>query len=231
MGHDDIGFDHYAADYDAALDCGISISGETKAYFAQSRTAWLAQCLAKLNERPRSILDYGCGTGTSTAFLLSSFPGASLLGVDVSSKSLDVARRTNGGENVRFLLFDDYEPHAEVDLAFSNGVFHHIPPDKRSSAIGYVWRCLRPGGLFALWENNPWNPGTRYVMSRIPFDRDAVPISCRQAARLVRAEGFAVISTHFLFLFPRLLRPLRKLEPSLANLPFGAQYQVLCRKT
>ena len=23
-------------------------------------------------------------------------------------------------------------------------------------------RALRPGGLFALWENNPWNPGTRW---------------------------------------------------------------------
>ena len=37
--------------------------------------------------------------------------------------------------------------------------------------------ALRPGGLFAFWENNPWNPGTRLVMSRIPFDRDAITLS------------------------------------------------------
>jgi hypothetical protein len=26
---------------------------------------------------------------------------------------------------------------------------------------------MRPGGVVALWENNPWNPATRYVMGRI----------------------------------------------------------------
>jgi trans-aconitate methyltransferase len=230
MDHDEIRFDHYAGDYDAALDRGISVSGEKKEYFARSRITWVAECLEELQERPHSIMDYGCGTGTSAPFFLSSFPGASLVGVDVSPKSLEVARQTTVLHNARFFLFDEYQPHAEVDLAFSNGVFHHIAPNQRSSAIRYVRRSLRPGGLFALWENNPWNPGTRYVMRRIPFDRDAIPMSCREARRLLRAEGFRIISTHFLFLFPRALRALRKIEPFLATLPLGAQYQVLCRK-
>ncbi len=81
-----------------------------------------------------------------------------------------------------------------------------------------------------MWENNPWNPGTRYVMSRIPFDRDAVTLTPREARALVRANGFDIVDTTFLFIFPRALRWLRALEPPLARLPFGAQYQVLCRK-
>ena len=93
-----------------------------------------------------------------------------------------------------------------------------------------VFRRLRPGGLFALWENNPWNPGTRYVMSRIPFDRDAVPLAPPEARRLVRACGFEVLRTDFLFLFPRALRLMRPLEARLSRLPLGAQYQVLCRR-
>jgi hypothetical protein len=27
-----------------------------------------------------------------------------------------------------------------------------------AAAVDYVYRSLRPGGLFAFWENNPWNP-------------------------------------------------------------------------
>ena len=41
------------------------------------------------------------------------------------------------------------------------------------NALRCIRRLLRPNGIFALWENNPWNPGTRLVMRRIPFDRDA----------------------------------------------------------
>src|SRR6059036_11455 len=42
----------------------------------------------------------------------------------------------------------------------------------------------------SFWENNPWNPGTRLVMSRIPFDRDAVPLSPPEVRRLVLTAGF-----------------------------------------
>jgi hypothetical protein len=81
-----------------------------------------------------------------------------------------------------------------------------------------------------LWENNPWNPGTRLVMRRIPFDRDAKTLSAPCARRLLDAAGFDIMSTDFLFLFPRPLAVLRPLEARLTHLPAGAQYMVLCRK-
>ena len=97
-------------------------------------------------------------------------------------------------------------------------------------AIDYVLRSLRPGGLFAFWENNPWNPGTRYVMSRIPFDRDAITLSSPEARHLLRLGGFEILRTDFLFIFPRILDWCRWVEPLCSRLPLGAQYQVLCRK-
>jgi hypothetical protein len=33
------------------------------------------------------------------------------------------------------------------------------------------------GGLFVLWDNNLWNPSTRYVKSRIPFVRAAITLT------------------------------------------------------
>ena len=91
-------------------------------------------------------------------------------------------------------------------------------------------RALRPGGLFAFWENNPWNPGTRMIMRRIPFDRDAVMVAPAAARRLLIDGGLEVVSTEFRFYFPAPLRRLRPLEPHLRRLPLGAQYLVLARK-
>ena len=223
-------FDAYAAEYDAMLARGISISGEDKNYFASGRVAWLARCLARLEKQPNTAMDFGCGTGSSTPFLLKELKLNLLLGVDASVESLAIARRANPDSRARFIPLQEYRPAALLDLVFCNGVFHHISPRDRVAAMNVVHSSLRPGGLFAFWENNPWNPGTRYVMRQIPFDHDAVTLSPPVARRLLCGGGFKVLQTDFLFFLPRQLSWLRFLEPWLTALPVGAQYQILCRK-
>jgi SAM-dependent methyltransferase len=223
-------FDAYAEDYDVALARGISVSGERKDYFAQRRIEWLRDCLNHFSAPVTALMDFGCGTGSSSPLFFNILGVETFLGMDQSSKSLEVARKAHGSDRAQFLLFDEYQPGSQLDLVFCNGVFHHIPPADRPPAIEYVLRSLRPGGLFAFWENNPWNPGTRYVMSRIPFDRDAMTLSPLEARQLLRVCGFEILRTDFLFIFPNILRWCRWLEPLCSRLPLGAQYQVLCRK-
>ncbi len=124
----------------------------------------------------------------------------SVVGVDVSTKSLAVAQSAHASLPVDFKLASEYKPDATIDLAFCNGVFHHVAPRERLQVAQYIVDCVRPGGLFALWENNPWNPGTRYIMSKVSFDRDAITLSTREvrgAAPPSRAQG----SSHGLLLY------------------------------
>ena len=223
-------FDEYAGDYDAALTHGLSVSGEDKNYFAEGRIGWLAKCLRESKVHPRSVMDFGCGTGSAVPHLFNLLGVQSIVGIDASAKSLEVAKRSFASEHTQFVLLGQCYPNEQVDLVFCNGVFHHLPLDERSSTVDYVYRTLRPGGMFALWENNPWNPGARYVMSRIPFDRDAIMITPRETRRLLEAGHFEILRTDFLFIFPRLLKLLRVVEPLVSRLPLGAQYQVLARK-
>ena len=62
-------------------------------------------------------------------------------------------------------------------------------------------------------------------MHRIPFDRDAIPLTPPEARRLLQAGGFEILRTDFLFLFPRMLKWLRGLETLLVRWPLGAQLQ------
>jgi SAM-dependent methyltransferase len=222
-------FDDYAENYDEALNRGLSVTGEDKQYFARERIMWLAQRLEKRRLKPTRVLDYGCGTGTATSLLVEILQAKSVIGLDPSARSLERARKESA-PNCSFFLNADYPGREEVDLIYCNGVFHHIDPSERSRELSHVMRCLRPGGLFALWENNPWNPGTQYVMSRIPFDRDAVKLSPTYARALLRQSGFDVILTDFVFFFPRFLRSLRRIEPFISGIPLGGQYLVLCRR-
>ena len=224
-------FDQYAETYDAALARSLSPTGEDKDFFARGRLRWLAAELRRRGFRARSVLDFGCGTGTAAPHIADELAPARIVGVDVSPKSLEVARREHGAQTgADFRLLSEYAPEAEFDLAYTNGVFHHIAVADRVEAVAYVHRALRPGALFAFWENNPWNPGTRYTMSRNEFDRDALMLSPPGARRLLAGAGFEVLRTDTLFYFPRQLAFLRGLEPYLSRLPLGGQYLLLCRK-
>jgi len=224
-------FDAHAASYDADLARGLSLTGEDKGYYAEARVRWLARRLAGRRVGPPALaLDFGCGDGASAPLLKEILGSQSVLGVDVSAALLAVARERYAGSGVSFATIAETALQGRCDLAFTNGVFHHIPPAERATALGFVRDALRPGGLFAFFENNPWNPGTRLVMRRIAFDHDAIPIAPYEGRRLLRSAGFEVLAVDSLFYFPRGLRWLRPLEPALARLPLGGQYLVLARR-
>lgn len=223
-------FDRYGDDYDRALARALAPTGEPPRFFARGRVEWLQKKLQLHEFTPGSVLDYGCGTGGSIPFLKEILRPQRLMGVDISSTSLLRARQANPDGGVEFASCRDFAPHAEFDLVFCNGVFHHIAPRERTTAFRYVYDSLVPGGLFALWENNPWNPATTYVMGRCDFDKQAIPINPTEAARLLHSNGFRVIHSSSSFYFPRWLKRLRGLEPALSRVPLGAQYLLLARR-
>jgi SAM-dependent methyltransferase len=224
-------FDSFADSYDRDLAEALAASGEDRQYFARGRVDWLAEILRRMGTKPRHVMDFGCGTGSTTGLLLEMLGAEAAVGVDLSQRSLDVARRNNSSERIQFSPIEKYSSFESIDLAYCNGVFHHIPRAERSGALRFIHRSLRAGGLFSFWENNPWNPGTQYVMAHCAFDKDAVTLSPPEAKRLVLSEGFTILRTDFLFIFPRFLKLARPAEKLVAKLPLGAQYQILCRKT
>ncbi len=217
-------------EYREMLNQGIRLSGESQEFFIQGRLRSL-QSRLPADLIVRRVLDFGCGIGTATGYLAERFPNAEVLGVDTSAKALDYAQEHHGSDRVRFRGLAELAQERDFDLCYVNGVFHHIEPSSRIGAVKNIHRALRSGGRLALFENNPWNLGTRMVMSRIPFDRDAITLSPPETQRLLRAGGFTQPAANWsLFYFPRPLAFLRFTENALSHLPLGAQYCVLGAK-
>jgi trans-aconitate methyltransferase len=221
-------FDGHAEDYEEKLMRGLSLSGEGPAYFASGRVELLRRWWIRSGRpEPRRILDYGCGVGLTAALLARQFPQASLLGLDPSRRSVERAGQEWAGPRVRFQVTTAAATSEPADLVYLNGVVHHVAPEERPALFADLGARLAPGGVVALFENNPLNPGTRWVMARIPFDRDAVPLYAGEARERLRQAGLAPVATVYLFYFPRFLRALRPLERLLVRLPLGGQYGVL----
>lgn len=230
QGHNNAEFDAYAVNYDSALNQGLSLTGETKEYYADGRVQWMKRWLQESGMQTLYCLDFGCGTGTSATFLRDGLGVLNYTGFDPSADSIEQARQTVEWPGAFFTAEAGKVPRESFDIAFCNGVFHHIPPADRLEAVRLVWKSLKPGGVFAFWENNRWNPAVHWVMSRVPFDKDAQMLFPFQARRLLRQSGFEILSTDYLFVFPGLLASLRPLEPALCKLPIGGQYLVLAQK-
>jgi SAM-dependent methyltransferase len=223
-------FDRFARSYDQDLAKSLAATGEGREFYAQKRIDWTAHCVDRLGQSVKRVLDYGCGDGANAPMLAQRLQGEYVLGVDVSDESIGVARRANSSDDrLNFLCTTDWTPDGTFDLAFTNGVFHHIPLEERPPCLQAIRHALKPGGLFAFWENNPWNPGTQYVMSQCVFDEHAIKISPRAAKEMLTRAGFAVLRSDSLFYFPRQLSFLRPAEAWLRALPLGGQYLVLCR--
>lgn len=222
-------FDEFTDNYEAACESGLRLSGEGRDFFANRRVE-LTRRLCVNPDAIGTILDFGCGLGHTTPHFLRSFPRSTIVGLDTSTGAIAAARRTYGQARVDFISDDRDLGQIRADLAYSNGVFHHIEPNDRAREVMKIRTSLVGGGLFAFWENNPWNAGTRLVMKRIPFDRDAKLLSYREAEALLVSAGFRIVATSFHFYFPSWLKPLRSLEPFLTRVPLGAQYCVLAQK-
>lgn len=222
-------FDAHAAAYDADLEQGLKLTGADKAYYARERIAWLKDSAAAAGvARVDRVLDFGFGDGDAAPLLRDILGAREVVGVEVSAAMLNTARARHPW--ARFELMDAMPTLGAFDVAYCNGVFHHIPVAERAGAVRRVRDALRVGGVFGLWENHPWNPGTRFVMSRVSFDRDAIMLSPPETRRLLNANGLRTLRTDHRFIFPGGLAVLKPIERLLSRLPIGGQYQVLARK-
>ena len=220
-------FDRFADEYTATHAGNVRLSGEEPDYFArykieEVRRRWDAEGRSE----PGAVLDFGVGIGNSLPHLARLFPQAEVTGVDVSQRSLQVAAHRFPGV-ARLLAYDGEaiaRAGAGFDMIFSACVFHHIDPAEHGAIFTELLRLLRPGGLMVVFEHNPLNPVTRYIVATCPFDENAELLAAPALKKTQAAAGFRRVDVAYTGFFPGPLRALRPLERFMTGLPLGAQY-------
>lgn len=145
----------------------IHLLDSPRAYIAFQRLVGAARarrsCIAR-HAKPSAgmrVLDLGCGPG----YMVTSFPGAHYVGVDINRRYIDFAN-THYGDHGRFLCTEISErnigEYREFDLVLLFGVLHHLSDRAAARLLSLLGGSLRRGGRL-LTLDGYYHPG----MSRI----------------------------------------------------------------
>jgi ubiquinone/menaquinone biosynthesis C-methylase UbiE len=229
MSTSDPEFDSYDDSYQTIVQDAINFSGMSHDYATQIKAELIVDTAIKRfgSLEGRSILDVGCGIGLTDVYLQDQ--AWHITGADVSPRSVEQARLRN--PNVNYVVgsegrlpFDD----ESFDLCFTICVMHHVPPENWTTFLREMRRVLKPGGLALVLEHNPFNPLTRLVVSRIPFDANAVLLSERMLRKQMINAQLKPVSCRY-FLFTPWAR-MKRLERGISRLPLGAQYMLTAER-
>lgn len=124
------------------------------------------------------VLDVGCGTGQTTRDAGRAAPAGSAVGVDLSSRMLELARRRAGEEGLTNVTFEQSDAQIHP---FAAGGFDAVISrtaamffGDHAAAFANIGRALRPGGRLVLvtWQPLSGNEWIREISAALAAGRD-----------------------------------------------------------
>jgi SAM-dependent methyltransferase len=122
--------------------------------------------LADADALSGALLDAGCGTGEHT--ILAAQRGADALGIDVSPRAIEIARRKAQARGVEthFRVLDARHLDSlgeSFDTVLDSGLFHVFDDAARARYVTALYAALRPGGhlhlmCFSDRQAGDWGP-------------------------------------------------------------------------
>ena len=231
-------FDSYATDYGAGMDNPVkAILGDSADAFVAIKLRWLLRRFPMLDTIGPAyhILDYGCGAATLLRLMAERGMSATLMGSDVSARMLHEAGRhwpmrltmpqLMCQSGARVIL-----PDKSINLMIISAVLHHVPLAERPEVYAEAYRLLAPNGWLVVFEHNPLNPVTRYVVAHTPIDKNAILLRAKEVTTALWHTQFDEINTEYLMFLPPRLQALAPAENFIRWLPMGAQYVVTARR-
>lgn len=147
-----------------------------------------------------SILDIGCGGGSTIRKLATLAPEGKVVGIDYSAASVAVSRATNASEIARGRV--KIEQGSVATLPFSDSAFdvvtavetHYYWPDLPAN-VREVRRVLKPGGEFALIAETYRGGPLRFLYGIVMPLLRAAFLSDQEHRDLLAQAGFTDVKT------------------------------------
>jgi len=206
-------------------DASVSMwpNNHLNAHYDRERVAWLERCIGDVSDK--RVLDAGCGLGRLSKYYAER--GATVVGVDFSARSIELARKMCPGNNPEFRVQSlfDLDARNEYDIVIVWGVVTiacRNPTELLDIALR-LRRALVPGGRMLMME--PVHSGFLHRVLKLGID---------DFSGILRDAGFAIHDTTHLHFWPARLAlayfPLPKLLTDIGFYTGDALLRLLRRR-
>jgi trans-aconitate methyltransferase len=102
------------------------------------------------------VLDVGCGVARFSGFLAERCPGVDYVGIDLSARAIEAARRLRPGLDLRVANVLDLDPGRErFDIVVANGILYRLPhADDAWALVERLWQLA--GTAVAVTSLSTW---------------------------------------------------------------------------
>jgi 2-polyprenyl-3-methyl-5-hydroxy-6-metoxy-1,4-benzoquinol methylase len=129
--------------------------------------------------RGKKVLDVGCGEGTNSILLAKL--GATVTGIDISSKSIEIAEKraeiNQVAESCRFVCSPLETAQLEsntFDMVWADAILHHIIPEM-PLVLGKLSKWAKSDALMVFSEPVNFNQTLRRIRFMLPVKMNATP--------------------------------------------------------
>jgi len=148
--------------------------------FEEERTRPAVDLVSRIAvEKPRSVIDLGCGPGNSTQVLRKKWPAAAVSGLDSSAKMIAAARQSYPEQEWILGRIEDWTASQPYDVVFSNAALQWTR--NHAALTKHLFRQVTPGGALAIQI-----PSGAYSPVRTCIDETAADLAW--ASRMVEAR-------------------------------------------
>ena len=228
---DNVEFDEMAENLDDLVKEGLGAFAKYRETMVEYKAEYLKYLLPY---EPKAILDFGCGSGLSTPYLVKYFPCAKIYGCDVSGNSINEAGKKHPDCSFSIIKnCEDLEQYrGTIDCVFISCVLHHIHPDEHEKWMRGIQNILERENYLVIFEMNMLNPLSRNFVKKTPVDRNAIMLKPSYCQKLIKKtfRDLSFVKIRYSYFFPWRNKFLVGLERCLAWFPLGAQYIVVAKK-
>jgi 2-polyprenyl-3-methyl-5-hydroxy-6-metoxy-1,4-benzoquinol methylase len=137
------------------------------------RLDFIKTCLLKLGKDKLKVLDVGCGNGNISRFIGSM--NHDVLGIDISSTTIEKAKSLNNLPNVVFknISAEDLISHETFDLVICSEVIEHL--NVPTEVVNALQKLLNSNGILVVTVPNGFGPRELFITKPLQWMKSNSP--------------------------------------------------------
>jgi len=229
-------FDNYAKNYFKEMSHPLrNIISKDGDYFIEAKYNIIKDAFTLIKNSKDGFVAVDIGTGLGLFEHFFNKENIKIFALDLSFNMLKIGQLINPlklkglyfqGDALSIPLHENFS-----DIVFASCVFHHLLEDEIRIVLKEMTRICKQNGLIIVFEHNPYNIITKFVVKTTKLDRNANLLKPEEIIKMMGVSKLNLIEVkYFLYGNNKVDAWVEKRIPFASKFPLGGQFCIIAKK-